>query len=389
MDTTLVINPGSSSKKYALYQGGKEAFSALYEHTKDGIGRCVEVNATRTRCEDIAGSLYVDALNEMLSLAVQENVIATPEDVTRVGIRIVAPGTFFTTHRRIDDAYMVRLREAALYAPLHIPHQIDEIERIQRTLSHARLVGVSDSAFHATMPAYAHRYSIPREEAERIDLYRFGYHGLSVASVVRQVYAETGEIPERMVVCHIGSGDSVTAVRRGKSVDTTMGFAPTSGLVMGTRAGDVDVSALLYLLTRNDDSRTRVEDMMHTKSGLVGMTGSSDLRIVLDKRARGDKDAQTAVALYIGSIRKAIGAMTAVLGGVDTLVLTATAPERNPTVRALITEDFAYLGIHIDTAKNETLMGRPGVISTEASAVEVRVVHTQEIAEIAQVAKVF
>ncbi len=388
MDTTLIINTGSSSKKYALYREGVAVFSAEYEHTGKGLGRCVEQNGTRLCCDEVPERQFADALLDVIRLALVERIILKKEDINRVGIRIVAPGTYFTTHRLVDDMYQVRLSEACVFAPLHIPHQLVELEGVRTHLAHARIIGISDSAFHVTMPTSAHRYSVSSAESQRIDLYRFGYHGLSTASVVRQVYEKTGAMPPRIVVCHVGSGVSVTALRDGKSIDTTMGFAPTSGLIMGTRAGDIDPSALLYLLKMNNNIDC-VEQMLEMNGGLKGLLGTSDLRVALDREARGEREAQDAVKMFFTAIRKAIGAMTALLGGVDALVLTATAVERNPYVRARICNDFAYLGICIDTIKNEECMARPGIISTTDSSVLVYVMHTREMNEMARIASVF
>ena len=389
MDTTLIINTGSSSKKYALYRESVVVFSAEYEHTGKGLGRCVEQNGTRLCCDEVPERQFADALLDVIRLALAERIILKKEDINRVGIRIVAPGTYFTTHRLVDDMYQVRLREACVFAPLHIPHQLAELEGVRIHLPHARIIGISDSAFHVTLAASAHRYSVSSAESQRIDLYRFGYHGLSIASVVRQVYEKTGAIPLRTVVCHVGSGVSVTALRDGKSIDTTMGFAPTSGLIMGTRAGDIDPSALLYLLKMNDNNIECVEQMLEVNGGLKGLLGTSDLRVALDREARGEREAQYAVKMFFTAIRKAIGAMTALLGGIDALVLTATAVERNPYVRARICNDFAYLGICIDAIKNEECMARPGIISTDDSSVPVYVMHTREMSEMARIASVF
>lgn len=388
MDTTLVVNPGSSSKKYALFQEGKEVFSALFERTGDGYGKCVEVNKVRQTCENTTANQYEDGLHDALNLALTANVISHANNITRVGIRIVAPGTFFTMHRVVDSAFVRKLSVLVEAAPLHIPHELSEIAHIREALPGVRMIGVSDSAFHATMPIHARHYSIPLHDTRAFDIYRFGYHGLSVASVVRQVATQTGKVPPRMVVCHIGSGMSVTALHDGKSVDTTMGFAPTSGLMMGTRAGEVDPAALIYLYKKYGNNLEKTELAVSQMGGLKGMIGSSDLRVALDRYTKKDQNAITAVSMYFEGIRKAIGASVAVLGGIDTLVLTGTAPERNSQVRALITERFGYLGLTINEKINEALGGRPGIFSAPKSAVSVQVMHTEEIAEIARIAKV-
>ncbi len=390
MDTTLVVNPGSSSKKYALYREGREIFSALFERMGEGFGKCVEINGTRQTCEDATGTQFDEGLHEALKLAIVAGVLTQISDITRVGIRIVAPGTFFTTHRLIESGYVRRLSALVEAAPLHIPHELSEVARIREALPNARVVGVSDSAFHATMPQHARQYSIPKKDSVAFDLYRFGYHGLSVASIVRKVAAQNeGRIPARMVVCHIGSGMSVTAVKEGKSVETTMGFAPTSGLMMGTRAGEVDPAALIYLYKQYGNNLEKTELAVSQMGGLRGMLGNNDLRVALDRYIKKDPDALIAVKMYMEGIRKAIGAASAVLGGIDTLVLTGTAPERNALVRSLITERFAYLGLVLDEKLNDAVSGRPGVISTPKSPATIQVVHTEEIAEIARIASVF
>ncbi len=389
MDTTLIVNPGSSSKKYALYRESTEIFSALFEHTEHGYARCVEINRERRTCEGVTEGQYEDALRIALEHAIEVGSITQVNDVTRVGIRIVAPGSFFTTHRIIDTAYMRQLALMRDAAPLHIPHQLSELTLVRDMFSNARIIGVSDSAFHATMPAHARRYSIPRGDAEAFDLYKFGYHGLSVASIVRQISREEGKVPARVVVCHVGSGVSVTALMDGKSIDTTMGFAPTSGLMMSARAGELDPSALLYLLKKKGNNSELIEHLVSEEGGIKGILKNSDLRIALDRSARGEYEATVAVEMFMGGIRKAIGSMAAVLGGMDVLVLTGTASERNSLVRKCITTNFEYCGIEIDDKANEMLSERAGVFSKDGSRVAVRVMHTNELHEIAEVAATF
>ncbi len=387
MDTTLIVNPGSSSKKYALYKGGTEIFSVLFEKTENGFAQCVEVNNVRQACEGVTAGKYDDALVFALEQARTLGVLDSYARIQRVGMRIVAPGTFFTVHRTIDTAYVRNLTALRDAAPLHIPHQLSELTLLRNILPHARAVGVSDSAFHATMPPHARRYSLPKKDAEAYDLYRFGYHGLSLSSVVRQLGGEMGRVPERIIVCHIGSGVSVTAIKDGRSIDTTMGFAPTSGLMMGARAGEVDPSAFTYLFRRQGNDMDRTERAVSEDGGIKGMLGSGDLRIALDRASRGDHEAVVAVNMFVHGIRKAIGAMSAVLGGMDMLVLTGTAPERNPYVRALVTTDLAFLGITIDEEKNEKLGERAGIFS-DFTGVTARVIHTDEQYEIAAIATV-
>jgi acetate kinase len=387
MDTTLVINPGSASKKYALFRNGTQIFSAVFERVGKEYEKCVEVNGTRTRCEHIEPSTYEDALAEMLALAVREQVILSVTDIARAGIRIVCPGTFFTQHRAIDALFQTKLRTMEDAAPLHIPHIITELDTLARVLPTVLTIGVSDSAFHTTIPEFAQRYSIRAEDTETLDIHRFGYHGLSVGSVVHSITIKEGVFPKRAIVCHTGSGVSVTALTEGKSFDTTMGFSPTSGLMMNSRAGDLDVGALLYIMRKKDMSVLDAEQYVSEEGGLRGMLGQSDLRIALDRMARGERDATAAVQLFIHYLKKAIGAYVAVLGGIDLLILTGTVAERNPTVRALLCTGLEGVGIPLDHSRNESVTNGEGIISTPKSTARIIVTHTNEMGEIARVAE--
>ena len=384
MDTTLVINPGSSSKKYALFRNGREVLNVLFEHTREGYGTCVEVDGERQHCEDVTEKAYGEALGEAVAIAVREGVVKSVKEITSVGIRIVAPGTYFEKHRTITEDYLGYLRALEATAPLHVPHTLHELTALGEVLPNVPVVGVSDSAFHSTMPEYARRYSIPEKDAEAYDVYRFGYHGISVSSVVREAGELLGGIPERTVVCHVGSGVSVTALRGGKSIDTTMGFAPGDGLVMGTRAGDVSTGALLYLMKVKGMDAVEAEEYVNGEGGFKGLLGQNDLRIVLDRVARGDASARVAIEIFTYHVKKSIGAFAAALGGLDLIVLTATAAERNPTVRALVAGGLEHLGVVLDYRENEALAGRPGTITTEESRAKGLVIHTAEMLVIAR-----
>lgn len=387
MDTTLAVNPGSASKKYALFQNGREVLSVLFERTGEGFGKCVEVNGERQHCEDISATAYQDSLRDMLAIAVREGVVTDARNITRVALRIVAPGSYFMTHRVVDERYCEKLMEVTSAAPLHIPHILEECASVTKLLPHAKIIGASDSAFHASIPDYARTYSIPREDTEKLDVYRFGYHGLSVGSVVKEIAEMNDAFPERLIIAHIGSGVSITAIAEGKSVDTSMGFAPGSGLMMATRAGDIDPSALLYILNKKGLWGEKAEAYVNRACGLEGVLGSSDLRIALDRYTRGEHQAVLAINMYMYRIQKTIASYVAALGGLDMLVFTATAPERNPLVRALVCERLAGCGIVLDVERNESLVNRSGIISPEESDVTVAVEHTSEMKEMAAIAE--
>lgn len=389
MDITLVINPGSASKKYALFKGERQIFSVLFEHIGDGYGTCVEINETRQRCESVSENIFESSIEETISIAIKEGVIKESSEITRVGIRVVAPGTFFESHHEVDDLYIRNLKKMEDAAPLHIPHTVHEISVLKKVLPDVLCVGVSDSAFHRSIPEYARRYSIPRADREKFDIYKFGYHGLSVSSVVPQAEIMIGKPSKRIIVCHVGSGVSITAVEEGKSVETTMGFTPTSGLMMNSRSGDLDSGALLYLMKKKNLSVSDAEAYITKQGGFVGLLGQGDLRIVLERSTKGDIEAKIAVDSFIHTIRKAIGAYIAILGGIDLIILTATAAERNPFVRERICENLEDLGIIFDTDENEKCAGRPGILSHEKSPTKIVVVHTREMKQIAKIAETF
>ena len=302
-----------------------------------------------------------------------------------MGIRVVAPGTFFQKHHIVDGAFLRQLREREPAAPLHIPHTLIELEVILRELPFAKIVAVSDSAFHATMPAVARDYSIEKKDSTDFDIHRFGYHGISVASVDETLRQKEQPIPRRLVIAHVGSGVSMTALRDGVSIDTTMGFAPDSGLIMGTRVGDSDAGMLLELMRvknmRLFDTLTYVQG----RGGLKGMAGESDFRQILEHATHEEPDALAALKHFVYRFQKQLGAYAVALGGLDVVVLTATAVERSALLRTHLLTQLDWFGITLDTALNETLVGGDGVITTASSAISVHVIRTQELREMLRV----
>ncbi len=382
MAFTLVINPGSSSKKFALWSDSVLKLDAYVERSDDGYLMCSTVGGVQQTCGLLDKKGYKHSLGNFIETAKAAGYINSAKDITKVAVRIVAPGSYFAEHKVITAAYEAKLKEAEILAPLHIPHILEEIGAIREYLKEATILGISDSAFHNTLIAPAKNYSLAKDITAKYDLYRFGYHGLSVASVVGKLSHLYGAVPKRLVVCHIGSGVSVTTIRDGKSIDTTMGYAPGSGLVMGSRAGDVDAGALLALMQLLHLKVQDAQMFLQTEGGLRALGGESDLRLLLEGRARGEERATAAVESYVFHIKKAIGAAAAVLGGLDELVFTATASERSPVIRTLITESLSGIGVKVDENKNAQLVGKEGVISCNDSAVVVRVIKTNEAKEI-------
>lgn len=382
MGITLVINPGSTSKKYALYKERKAVLSFQFEKTLSAyeLGTTSE---TGVQDRKVIDSETYDAALEMVSNKVKNYVEKHNLALDSVCIRIVSPGSGFQKHQLIDEAFLIAFKQKEMSVPLHIPATLHEIQKCKKMFAQIPLYGVSDSAFHSTMLKKAHDFSIDRSDAETYDIYRFGYHGLSVASVVRRIHPLTGLNPKRIVVCHVGGGVSVTAVKDGKSVETTMGYSPTSGLPMGSRTGDVDPGALLQLMRSKNLKPSEAEMYIHIKGGLFGLSGDSDIRHLLDRRSKGDAIAVESLDLFVYHIQKAIAASTVALGGLDMVVFTGTACTRSSTLRRMIVKDLEYLGLELDENRNETLVGLDGVFSKQKAEIKLVAVKTDEMGEMA------
>jgi len=385
MAFTLVVNPGSSSKKYALYEDGAVRLSVRFERTPLGFEQCTEIGRDRQKCEGIGEGEFGQSLERVLSIAKTLKILPDIRLVTLVVVRIVAPGIYFQKHRRIDEQFLSRLAAAEPGAPLHIPHIVRELRIVTTILPHAVLVGASDSAFHAHLPAAARQYSLEPEVSAELELYRYGYHGLSVSSVIERFHPVTGADPERVVVCHLGSGVSVTGVERRQSVYTTMGFSPGSGLPMASRAGDLDASALLAMMRARAWRVADAEAFVATRGGLQGMAGTPDLRLVIERATRGENRSSRALDHYVQHIAQAIAAAAVALRGLDAVVFTATIGERSSFMRARIAAAIGFLGARLDVDRNELAHSKDVVISQQQSPVQLVIIRTDEMGEMARV----
>jgi acetate kinase len=386
METTLAVNPGSSSRKYALYCDGRLALEIHFEDTDNGYQMSSQESGSQQIFESISKDDFADSFKKMADLVDKYLFKIAAGTLQIIAIRVVAPGTFFQKHQGVTGDYLAELKKCETSAPIHIPAILREVTAAGTYFKQAKIIATSDSFFHSEMPDKAREYSIAAEDTQAHDMYKFGYHGLSVASVVRRIHAVIGQDPDRMIVCHVGNGVSVTAVKKGKSVDTTMGFSPTSGLLMGSRAGDIDATALLELMRVKHWRPKDAELYINTRCGLTGIAGESDIRRLLDRRSKNDVAATKAIAQFAYSIQKAIAAQTVALGGVDVLVLTATAVTRSAELRSFILTGLEYLGVKVSADRNDLLVGKDGVISVRNSAVKVVVMKTDEMGEMAQIA---
>jgi acetate kinase len=382
MAVTLIINPGSSSKKYTLARDGRPVSTFRFERNEQSYELCREHNGAEQKCEGVDAAIYRSALEHILEMAQREGIIAAPTDINRVGVRVVAPGTFFQSHRVVDTAYIEALRAKEAVAPLHIPHTVREFGDVTRLLPQARIIAVSDSEFHKTMPRAAREYAIEVSDTATHDLYRFGYHGLSYASLSRQLPQLLRGHASKVVACHIGSGMSMCALRHGESIDTTMGFGPGSGLMMGTRVGDVEPAVLLELMRIHHMKPFDMQTYLQTQGGFLGQTGESDFRHLLARLEAGDAAVVAAFDQCIYRFQKTLGAYQAILGGLDAVVFTATAAERSPRLRALLLRGLRHMGIVLDETRNDEVVSRDGIISPVGAPVMTAVLRTNEFNEI-------
>lgn len=375
--TTLTINPGSSSKKYALFAGNVCLFTAHFEKTESGFALTYDNEAALP----ITGEIYNGSLSQVIARA-REKYNA---EINAVGIRLVAIGKQFARHAIIDAQYLAELSKEAERDPAHTPMVVSELAELTRLLPGIPVVAASDSAFHSTMPDIARRYAIPASIAGANGIEHAGFHGLSFASAVSQLEKLIGKVPERVIACHMGNGVSITALLNGKSIETSMGYSPLSGVPMSTRSGDIDPEAVLRL-TEGSDAKS-VRNMLYSQSGLLALSGKSgDMRVLLDAEKNGDENSKFAVDAFAYRIKLLIGAYTAALGGLDALIFSGTMGVRSAPVRNRITQGLSHLGIVMDSSLNENAQPTND-ISDSKSPVRIFVLKTDEGQEIAKAVK--
>ncbi len=349
---TLIANPGSASRKYALYRGDDEVARLSFELKE---GRIVCSGWFGEKHLPVPIDLYnlTDVAGHVMPILKEHNLLNDNEATAFIGLRVVAPSSYFLKDCLLEDGTVDKLRELRARAPLHIDATLQEYEAWHALLPDARIVGVSDSAFHATKPDYAWNYGVRLQDADRFEIKRFGYHGISVESVVHTLRA-AGKLPPRVIVAHLGSGASITAVQGGKSMDNTMGYSPLEGLIMSTRVGSIDPTASNVLQSNLQLSDEQMEDYLNSHSGLLGLSEiSSAVNELLTHESNGHHGAHLALETYIFAIRKAIGSMAAAMGGVDMLIFTGAVGERSPQTRERIIERLHFLDFFLDEDTNK------------------------------------
>ena len=381
----LVLNCGSSSIKYKLFdmdrteviaQGGIEKIglngSFLKLTLPDGTKKILEKDIP----EHTVGVEFI--LNTLISP--EYGAIKSLDEIDAVGHRMVHGGEKFSESVLLDKEVLDAFTACNDLAPLHNPANLKGVNAVTAILPDVPQIGVFDTAFHQTMPDYAYMYAVPYELYEKYGVRRYGFHGTSHRYVSQRVCEFLGVSPEgkKIITCHIGNGGSISAIKDGKCVDTSMGLTPLEGLVMGTRSGDIDAGAVTFIMEKENLDANGVSNLLNKKSGVLGVSGvSSDMRELEAAVAAGNPKAILAEKMYFYRIKKYIGAYAAALGGADIIVFTGGVGENQASCRAGACEGLEFMGVKLDEAKNK-VRGEEAVISTDDSQVKVMVIPTDE-----------
>ena len=383
MSKTISINAGSSSVKWQLYSMPEEKVLAkgLIERIglKDSISTVKFDGRSERQTLDIAD--HTQAVKILLDDLKRFEIIQSYDEITGVGHRVVAGGEYFKESALVTDDVLEKIEELSLLAPLHNPANADGIRAFKQLLPEITSVAVFDTSFHTTMPEKAYRYPLPTKYYTENKVRKYGAHGTSHEYVAHEAAKLLGKPIEelKLITCHIGNGASITAVDKGRSVDTSMGFTPLGGVMMGTRTGDIDPAIIPYLMQHTDDFNTPedISRILNRKSGLLGVSEkSSDMRDIHEAMRAGDEKAQLANEIFVDRIQKYIGQYLAVLNGADAIIFTAGIGENSVTIRSMVIEGISWFGCDVDPEKN--FFGATGDISTEAAKVRVLVIPTDE-----------
>jgi acetate kinase len=385
----LIINIGSASKKYSIYDGIDELVNFHFESENDHFVVTVKTEngfeKGTVSIEDYKNSL------EFLNNYIDEQLNISIDDLHAVSFRVVAPGTYFTKDREIDDEFIEYLEKTKQFDELHIKPVLEEIEKVKKIYKEQRVFAISDSAFHSTKLEESKYYGLSKKLQDENDYKRFGYHGISVESVINRIKDAEGRQnidDKKILVCHLGGGVSFTAVKDSRSLDNTMGFSPLEGPFMATRSGDIDDVLLMDLYKKENlkEDKDKIQYLFE-KSGLLGLSDiSGDLRVLRDESFKGNKDASFAIKTYVFNLVKNIMKMISVSKGVDTIVFTGTIGLRADFLRELIIEELRWFGLGFDLEKNQ----KNGIdsdyfyINSDDSSVKILVCGTDEMGNIAK-----
>jgi acetate kinase len=386
----FVVNSGSSSIKYQLFKmpNEKPICTGLVERI--GLENSIIThklfinNQEKVIRRELELNDHEAGLKEVAQLLTDPEiaVIHNPEEIEAVGHRVVHGGESFASTTVITKEVKSEIKKLFSLAPLHNPANYLGIEVAEKIFTKAKQIGVFDTAFHQTMPEKAYRYAIPQSFYKELGIRAYGFHGTSHKYVTEKTLDYLGDPYAKIITIHLGNGCSMTAVRAGRSVDTSMGFGPLNGLIMGTRSGDVDPFIIFHLVNQLGYSLEQVNHLLNKQSGMQGLTGFSDMRDITKSINEGSQEAELAYEMYAYRIKKYIGSYAAALNGIDAIVFTGGVGENDLTVRKMVCTNMDYLGIQIDEQKNRVRSGEIREINTDDATVKVLIVPTNEELEI-------
>lgn len=389
----LVLNAGSSSLKYSVFYGEKLDLisNGLVEKIGDeggAIRHFAQKHSDYIKVEDNKDFAdHAEALNTVVSYLTNKDygVLDDISEISMVGHRVVHGGEYFSQPTLVDQELKDRVRELIPLAPLHNPANLLGIEVSEKAMPKAKQVAVFDTAFHQTLPEHVYRYALPEKLYSEYGIRVYGMHGTSHQYVALQAAKHLNKefSKANLITVHLGNGCSISAIKNGECIDTSLGLSPLPGLVMGTRSGDIDPSIIFHLMRTHDYSYEQVETMLNKESGLKGLTGFTDLRDIQKKQAEGDHAAQLAMDIYCYRIRKYIGAYLASIGPIDAIVLTAGVGENSVYVRENALAGLEHLGIAVDKEQNQQQVTGINEIQSEACQVKLLVIPTNEEKQIA------
>lgn len=382
----LVLNCGSSSIKYALYDMDSKTVMTSGGAERVGLdGAFVKVKMPNGEKKQIMHDIpeHTEGVKFIFSLLTDPEigVIKDLKEIDAVGHRMVHGGERFNKSVALTDEVLSAFEAVSDLAPLHNPANLKGVKAVSELMPGLPQVGVFDTAFHQTMPQYAYMYALPYELYEKYGIRRYGFHGTSHRYVSKRVCDFLGVRPEeqRVITCHIGNGGSVAAVKYGKCVDTSMGLTPLEGVMMGTRSGDIDGGAVAFLQKKLNLDPDGISNLLNKKSGVLGISGiSSDMREIDSAAEAGNEKAVLALQMYNYRIKKYIGAYAAAMGGCDIVVFTAGVGENQASMRGEVCKDMEWMGIKLDEGLNKKIRGEEAVISAPDSKVKVVVIPTDE-----------
>ncbi len=384
----LVINSGSSSIKYQLFTMPEQKVicSGLVERIGLEMGKIHYKYDGNKIEEETEISNHKVGLEKVVNLLLDEKVgvINSTDDIKAVGHRVVHGGNKFTSTTIVNQEVKDEIKKLFSLAPLHNPPNLEGIEVCEGIFTKAKQIAVFDTAFHQTMPEKSHRYAIPTKLYKEENIRVYGFHGTSHKYVSQETIKYLGKENSKIISVHLGNGCSITAVENGKSIDTSLGFAPINGLIMGTRSGDIDHEIIFYLVEKLGYKLEDVKKMLQKQSGMLGLTGFSDLRDIEGNAEKGDEVCQLALTMNAYRVKKFIGSYIAVMNGLDAIVFTAGIGENSEYIRRLVCEDLEFFGIELDKQKNNIRAKELTEIHKDTSKVKLLVIPTNEELEIAK-----